>query len=353
MNGEHREPRSRLDVLRRHIGLTVAGVVVLVLAITLAAYAFFLNSQLGNLSRFDSRLAADDRAPAPTGEAAQAQNILVLGTDKGKGGKTIEQELADGKWSTGAFRSDTIMLLHVPREQEAAYLVSIPRDSYVSIPGNGKDKINAAFSIGGPDLTVRTVEELTGVYVNHVAMVDWAGFKELTHAIGGVQVTVPETFTDPETGTWEEGTYTLEGQRALAYVRTRHGLARGDFDRINRQQNFLRAAMRKANSTGVLANPVKLTNLLQAVTSATTVDSTWSTGEIRDLALNLRGLNPRDIKYLTAPTEGIEELDDVGSVVLLDDKECRALWDALRADDVQGYLKEYGGDRLPGSKKVR
>jgi LCP family protein required for cell wall assembly len=354
MTAEQGARPSRGSLLRRHKVVVVVVAVAVVLAGSFAAFGLYLNSHLGDIGRFDSRLGVEQRAPQPTGEAARALNVLLLGTDHGGHGRTIEDELADGKWTVGSFRSDTLMILHIPADREDAYLVSIPRDSYVHIPGHGKQKLNAAFSLGGPDLTVRTVEELTDVYINHVAMIDWAGFKDLTHAIGGVEVTIAKTFTDTHNDiTWHAGTQVLEGARALQYVRTRYGLENGDFDRIQRQQNFLRAVLRKANSTGTLSNPIKLDNLLQAVTRATTVDSDWSTGDIRALAFDLRGIDNAHMHYLTAPTRGTREVDDVGDVVVLKKHESQALWESLRSDDVQSYLETYGGDTLPAADKVR
>jgi len=354
MTAEQGADPSPPGLLRRHKVVGVAVAVALVLVGSVAAYGLYLNSHLGDIGRFDSRLGTEQRAPQPTGEAAQALNVLVLGTDHGGHGRTIEDELADGRWTVGSFRSDTLMIVHIPADRQDAYLVSIPRDSYVRIPGHGKQKINAAFSLGGPDLTVRTVEELTDVYIDHVAMIDWAGFKDLTHAIGGVEVTIAKTFTDTHNDiTWHAGTQVLEGARALQYVRTRYGLENGDFDRIQRQQNFLRAVLHKANSTGTLSNPIKLDNLLQAVTKATTVDSAWSTGDIRALAFDLRGIDNSHMHYLTAPTRGTREVDDIGDVVVLKKRECRALWESLRSDDVQSYLRTYGGETLPAADKVR
>jgi len=353
MSAQHRSAASRPGFFSRHKVIVILGALALLLVGAVAGFGVYLNSQLGNFGRFDSTLNAEQRAPAPTGAAAEAQNILLLGTDKGTG-QSIESELADGEWTTGAFRSDTIMLAHIPADQTQAYLISIPRDSLVAIPGEGRQKINAAFSFGGPDLAVRTVENLTGVFIDHIAMIDWAGFKDLTRAIGGVQVTVAETFTDPRNNrTWEEGTYNLEGKKALQYVRTRYGLEQGDFDRIKRQQNFLRAVMQKTVSRGTLANPIKLTNLMGAITEATTVDSGWSAGDMRSLALSMRDLGPSDVQYLTAPVAGTKDVDGVGNVVVLKKKESNALWKSVRDDDVQAYLNKYGGDRLPDASQVR
>jgi LCP family protein required for cell wall assembly len=312
--------------------------------------AVYYNLQLGDVDRI-SALADDAARPDKVqGEAAGAMNILLMGTDNGGHG-SIKEELADGEWSPGAFRSDTMMILHITADRDGAYLVSIPRDSYVKIPGYGHDKINAAFSYGGPLLTQRTVEKLTNVRIDHLAMIDWSSFKDLTTALGGVPITVPETFTDPKTGTWQQGTYNLEGPKALAYVRTRYALENGDFDRIQRQQNFLRAMLHKMLSQGTVSNPVKLTNVLEVLTDNLTVDEHFEASEMRDLALSLRGLHGKDVEYLTAPLGAYDTVDGQ-SIVRLDKKESSALFHAVRHDDIESYLREYGGERLPGAKAV-
>jgi LCP family protein required for cell wall assembly len=347
--GKRRAPRPG-HATRRRVGMAVALLAVLVVG-ACGSLAMYYNIQLGDVDRI-SALADDAARPEEVGgKAAGALNILLMGTDNGNG-TSIKQELADGQWDSGSHRSDTIMLLHVTADRESAYLVSIPRDSYVRIPGHGKDKINAAFSAGGPLLAQRTVEELTNVRIDHLAMIDWASFKDLTTALGGVQVTIPETFTDTKQNrTWEEGTYNIEGAEALAYVRTRYGLENGDFDRIQRQQNFLRAMLKKMLSQGTVSNPVKLTNVLEVLTDNLTVDENFSPEKMRDLALSMRGLHGNDVEYLTTP------LGDYGtvngqSVVRLDQKESRALFDAVRHDDIKSYLREYGGERLPKASRV-
>ncbi|MGH8879747.1 MAG: LCP family protein [Stackebrandtia sp.] len=340
-------------MIRRHkVVAILAGLVGLLLA-AVVGFGVYLNAQLGDIARFDSRLQPQQRAPQPEGTAAEARNILLLGTDRGNGA-SIQAELADGDWSPGAFRSDTIMVVHIPAEHDRAYLVSLPRDSYVAIPGHGRQKINAAFSYGGPDLAVRTVENLTGIYIDHITMIDWAGFKDLTRALGGVEVTVADTFTDTRNDrTWRKGTYNLQGTKALQYVRTRYGLAEGDLDRIKRQQNFLRAVMAKTISRNTLANPIKLTNLLGAITDATTVDSAFTPAEMRRIALQLRDLGPSDVEFLTTPIRGYATRGDAGDVVLLQRKETRALWRSIRNDNIDNYLTTYGGETLPEADQIR
>jgi LCP family protein required for cell wall assembly len=336
--------------VRSRAAMAVALLAVLTLG-ACGSLAIYYNLQLGDVDRITS-LADDDRRPKRVEGAGDALNILLMGTDNGNAGNSIKEELADGEWSSGAFRSDTIMMLHITADREGAYLVSIPRDSYVKIPGHGHDKLNAAFSYGGPLLAQRTVENLTDVRIDHLAMIDWESFKDLTTALGGVPITVPETFTDTQEDiTWKEGRYNLEGERALAYVRTRYGLENGDFDRIQRQQNFLRALLHKTLSQGTVSNPIKLTNVLEVITDNLTVDESFSVGEMRSLALSLRDLRGKDVEYLTAPLGRYDTVNGQ-SVVRLKRKESEALFDAVRHDDIESYLREYGGDTLPDAKSV-
>jgi LCP family protein required for cell wall assembly len=346
--GRRRAPRpSRF--YRSRTALAAAVLAVLTLG-ACGSLAIYYNVQLGDVDRITS-LGDDRRRPQRVEAAEGALNILLMGTDNGNG-TSIKDELADGEWSSGAFRSDTIMMLHITAERDAAYLVSIPRDSYVPIPGHGHDKINAAFSYGGPLLAQRTVENLTDVRIDHLAMIDWSSFKDLTTALGGVPITVPETFTDPHKNiTWEKGRYNMEGEQALMYVRTRYGLENGDFDRIQRQQNFLRSLLHKTLSQGTVSNPIRLTNVLEVITDNLTVDESFSVGEMRDLALSLRNLRGDDVEYLTAPLGRYDTVNGQ-SVVRLKRKESEALFTAVRHDDIESYLREYGGDRLPDARSV-
>ena len=135
-----------------------------------------------------------------------------------------------------------------------------------------------------------------------MAVIDYAGFNDLTEAIGGVDVYVPETVEDTQQDvTWEQGWTHLEGERALQYVRTRHGLLEGDFDRIDRQQNFLRAVLRKTLADGTIGNPTKLSNTLGAITDHLAVDSSWSTKDLRGLAFSLRGIDASKVRFMTLP----------------------------------------------------
>jgi LCP family protein required for cell wall assembly len=349
--GSRRAPKPAPFGLRRG-RLGVAGALMAVLLVgACGSLAVYYNMQLGDVDRISS-LRNHAARPEVSSQATGALNILLMGTDNGNSGTSIQQEMADGDWNSGSFRSDTLMILHITKERDGAYLVSIPRDTWVRIPGHGKDKINSAFSIGGPLLAQRTVEELTEVRIDHLAMIDWSSFKDLTTALGGVPITIPETFTDPHNNrTWKKGTYNLEGARALAYVRTRYGLEDGDLDRIQRQQNFLRAMLHKMLSQGTVSNPIKLTNVLEVLTDNLTVSQSFSVSEMRDLALSLRGLRGHEVEYLTAPLGSYDYVDGQ-SIIRLEKGESRDLFKALRLDNIRTYLREYEGESLPKAKNV-
>ncbi|HLK94784.1 MAG TPA: LCP family protein [Nocardioidaceae bacterium] len=347
----------RRGFLRRHRIVVAFAALVAVVSASAGGYLYYLNHTIGTIDRSDFTVGLpDDQRPAKIDN--EAVNILMAGVDNGNG-RDVSDLLEDG-WKPGVFRSDTVMLMHVTADREDAYLVSIPRDAYVKIfNGNGKfqekNKINTALSTYGPGAYVSTVEHLTGLRMDHQAIVDWAGFKDISEALGGVEVYIPETFYDTsQRRTWIEGRQNLEGDDALAYVRTRYNLPdnSGDFGRIARQQNFLRSMMGEMLSQGTMANPLKLTNTLKAVVEYVTVDDDFSTGEIRTLAMSLRGLQTEDVTFVTAPWKGYG--NEVGSTVHLDEKQGDALWQAMADDNIADYLKKYGNRSgvLEGPKGV-
>jgi LCP family protein required for cell wall assembly len=326
------------------VGVLFAGV---------AGWAAYLNNQIGDVPRIDLGLDEEQRPERATGAAADSLNILLAGADSGdNGGPSIAEAVKSGNWQPGSFRSDTIMILHITADRDAAYLISVPRDSWVNIPGHGMNKINAAFSLGGPSLYLQTMEQFSGLRMDHLAIIDWEGFRSLTSALGGVEVYIPETVTDPSTGkTWEQGTQTLAGDEALKYVRQRKGLANGDFDRIKRQQNFMRATMSQLLSQGTMSNPIKLTNALQAITSNLTVDQDFSNKKMRELAVSLRGLRTNDVTFITIPTECCRTINGQSTVTVLEDQ-TKALFGAVLADELDAYLKSNEGNLLGDPKSV-
>ena len=353
----HRARLAWASHRHRHKKALIATVAVLALVVgSFGYYLWSLNSKLDNIDRFSTDQLHDAQRPDPN--KGEAVNILLLGSDAGKkiAGENQNTTLADdidsGEWPVGKYRSDTLMVVHISANRKHVYVVSIPRDSFVMIyDADGqpthKDKINSAFSSYGPVGTLSTVEHLTDVRLDHVAIIDWAGFKDLSTAVGGVPVTIPETFYDSKQKiTWEEGHYNLEGARALAYVRTRHGLLRGDFDRIDRQQNFLRSLLTKVIDAGTLTKPRKFSATLSAITDHLTVDGDWTNGDIRGLALSLRGTDADGVKFLTAPIAGTPTITTYGSIVQLAKTQTTELFSQLRNGRMETYLKMHPDELL-------
>jgi LCP family protein required for cell wall assembly len=215
------------------------------------------------------------------------------------------------------------------------------------VPGHGQTKINAAFSWGGPSLAVATVEELTAVHVDHIAWIDWSGFEALTDVLGGVKVWVPKTVHDSARDvTWTRGPHYLDGKDALLYVRERYGLPGGDFDRIQRQQYFMRAMLDSVRHQFSPTNPRTGYRVLDAVTRHLTVDAEFTTSELRGLMNTLTDLRSDDMEFQTAPIAGLG-YEGAQSVVYLDRPRARGLWQAVRDDQVARWAQQNPETRTP------
>ena len=194
-------------------------------------------------------------------------------------------------WRYGAQRADTIMLVHLPAGGRI-HLVSFPRDAWVPIQGHGNAKLNAAFSFGGLPLLIATIERLTGVRVDHFAILDFDGFRSMTRCPrrGGRAGGPDRQGPSARKVVWPAGTHHLDGARALDFVRQRHNLPGGDLGRIKRQQAFLKALAGQAVDRGTLANPLKLNAFLEATTESVSVDQSLTISRLRSLALQFRSM---------------------------------------------------------------
>lgn len=317
------------------------------LLIAMLIWLLFLNKQLGDVKRFELDL--DVRPPA-----GQGVNILLVGTDDPDwrygdppGTGRLFEALESPAWQPGQYRSDAIMVMHLNDDRDSAQLISIPRDSYVPIDSelageSGRSKINAAFSWGGPELLTQTVEQVTRLRIDHVMVMDFTHFIEFTEAIGGVEiVSNSEVIIDREV--MPPGRYHIEGENALVYVRAREGLPRGDFDRVQRQQNFVRATLDKMASTSVLANPVRLTRTVIELSEMVAVDESLTPGRMRSLALSARGLRPNQIRFVTIPHNGTDNVEGAGSIVRLDMAQTRELFAAVGKDHFESW---YGDNEV-------
>lgn len=323
------------------IALVALGGLVVASTLALGGGALWLNSRVERFGDPFAQIPEAERPTRPalaTPAAADPLNVLVLGSDS----RTSAGD--PGQWEAGAQRTDAIMLVHVDGDREHASVMSIPRDSWVDIPGHGTAKINAAYSYGGPTLLIRTIEQLTGVRIDHFVVADFESFTELTDALGGVEITVGQDVYD-KGGLGDfvvaAGTHTLDGAQALAYARQRYGLPGGDFDRVKRQQNWARAILAKAVSQGTLTDPGRATSFVTTVAGAVAVDDGLGLTDLVRLATELKGLRSGDVAFLTAPVEGTGwSPDGRQSIVNLDRDLLAPLTEAIATDDVTRYLAE-------------
>ena len=271
-------------------------------------------------------------------DAGHAMNILVVGSDS---------RISAGDpsaWEEGAQRTDVIMLVHLPADRSGAYLMSVPRDSWVDVPGHGQAKVNAAFALGGTPLLIETVEQLTGVRVDHVALTDFESFSAVTDALGGVELTLREDLRSRGALLVPAGDGLLTGDQALAYVRERRELPRGDLDRVQRQQAWMRAVFLRLGSTETLTTPARWAPVLDSVSRSVAVDDGFTLDVQRQVITRLARLGPSDVRFFTVPLQGTGTSADGQSIVLLDKPAFDELMSAVASDAVGAYLAEHPGD---------
>ncbi len=312
---------------------------VLLAGVGVASYVAWVNNNIERIADPFADLDPEARpAPAPVDpeKDTPALNILILGSDSRISAGDPAQ------WASGAQRTDAVLIAHLAADRETAVIMSIPRDSWVSIPGHSEAKINAAFSYGGPSLTIETIESLTGIRIDHFLLADFSSFVELTDALGGVEIDVPTDAYQQGELLFSAGNQTLNGEQALVYTRQRYGLPGGDLDRVKRQQNWIRAIIAKARTDGTLTSPVRLTGLLNTVGNSVAVDDSLSLSKMRELAEGLRDLRPSDISFITAPTTGPGRSEDGQSVLILDRSSFDPLVASIADDTAASYVADHG-----------
>lgn len=319
-----RERRSARGARSRRRGLLVAGSLsCLVLGGSGTTWA--LTSYVG------TKIESVD-AGVPGSQSTGAMNILVVGVDKRDNlSRRQQNQLKLGRES--GERTDTMMVLHLSEDHSRVTVVSLPRDTWTTIPGKGAHKINAAYQLGGPKLAVRTVENVTGLTVNHYVEVNVLGFIQVVDSLGGVSVCTPVTIDDPHTGLkLQPGTYSLDGTKALAYARTR-ATARSDLDRIDRQQQVISALLHQALSGGTLANPVKLTGFVDSTLGTLRVDDALRK-DLLGLANQLKDVSTDDVSFATVPLADVDYKAPTGESAVLWDKQAAAdLFRRIGADE--------------------
>ena len=250
--------------------------------------------------------------PAPHDIDGADQNILLVGDDhRPPGASPALLKLLNTQPDGGGVNTDTMMVLHIPADGAKATVISFPRDSWVDIPGFGQNKLNAAFAFGsqngggdtgGARLLIQVIQNLTGLHIDHFVRVSMVGFYDIARILGPITVCLNQATQDSYSGTnLPAGVSTLNAQQALAFVRQRHNLPRGDLDREVRQQYFLAAAFRKLTSAGVLLNPLKLQNLLHAVSSSLETDPGL---DLLSFAEQVQNLSAGNVTFATIPITG-------------------------------------------------
>ncbi|MEO3869088.1 LCP family protein [Nonomuraea sp. B12E4] len=300
---DQREPQPRRIPLTP-LGWVSVGLTLLLVLISLSGYGYYRYVESG----IDRE--AIDVGPSRPPETG-ALNVLLVGSDSREG-----DNKKYGAKSVGlGERTDTIMLLHISPNRDKATMISFPRDSMVMIPqceGNngavlpgGLRQINSAFNDGGINCTIRTLESLTQIKINHFVKVDFTGFKGIIDALGGIEICLPKPVNDPKSKlVLTAGKHVVKGEQALGYVRTRYALGDGgDLDRIKRQQVFLTSVMQKITDGGLLTNPIELNGFLQAGTAAVTMDEGLTLDRMLEIARSVQGLTAKELKGITVPTQ--------------------------------------------------
>ena len=337
--------RSAGSALRRpgrgwRIALLSVLAIFLVLTLATGGLALWVRHSIASGMEFIADPFADIPTRAPQQKVAAGEepavNILVLGTDSRTSASDPSQ------WKEGAQRTDAIMIVQVSGDRKTVSVMSIPRDSWVEIPGHGQGKINAAYSYGGPSLTIHTVENLTGIHIDHFAVANFESFVALTDEIGGVRVNLktPQTLAGKELGA---GAQVLNGQQALAYTRERSSLPNGDFDRVKRQQTWMRSIVSRVLTNGTLSSPTALYSFLKTASRTVAVDESFTLNQMQSLALETRHLHSNDIAFMTVPTAGTGTSVDGQSIVTLDADADAPLFKAFAEDRVGAYLAEHPG----------
>ncbi|MFI0719093.1 LCP family protein [Streptomyces sp. NPDC021224] len=338
----------------------VGGLAVLVITVSGVGHTV-VTSVSGAIGRVDAFGGMQGR---PNG--SKGTNFLLVGTD-GRDDLAPAQKQAYHLGGAPCHCTDTIMLVHLSQDRSRASVVSIPRDTYVLLPSPATEpgtrpprdparaaraaaghdprppaapaathpaKLNQAYAQGGPKLTVQTVEQLTGVHVDHYLEVDFTSFMKTVDVLGGVPVCTTKPLKDPWSGlNLPAGTTVLNGGQALQYVRSRHTDPAADLGRMQRQQRFVAQVVGKITSEGMLADPLKLSKVVSTVLGSVRADQGLDTGDMLGLARAMKGFSPRSSEYTTVPLSSSSvEVPGLGSTVRWDPAKAGKLWADVRAD---------------------
>ncbi|WP_413336651.1 LCP family protein [Brevibacterium sp. GP-SGM9] len=327
-NDEPQRPRRKKKRVWRKV--LVAILIIVILAVLgIGLYVWNVGRSFDNNA---NKLTDEQIFGTPKAERNDegGTNILLLGSDE-------PMDQVDVNDSRG-LRSDTIMVMHLPESGSNVQVMSIPRDSWVDIEGHGKAKINAALSYGGLPLAVSTVSDFIGTDLDHVAIIDFEGFKALTDSLGGVRVDSEQEF-EKNGHTFSKGENILNGDEALTFVRERKQFKDGDFQRARNQQAFIKGLTSEIISADTLSNPKKIQDMVKNFAPYMYVDSGLDAQYISATAFGMRDVRPGDIEFFTAPTAGVGTSSDGQSIVNVDADELEKVRDAYKNDTLADYVQ--------------
>jgi LCP family protein required for cell wall assembly len=320
------ERKRRRTWLRR--SLVILTVVLGLVAVTAGFYLVVGLQALQSLKREPGLLPTDDGYQSAPVNITGPLNFVLMGSDSR---------------GSDRGRSDSLMVAHLNTARDKVYLITLPRDLYVEIPGHGKNKINAAYSFGGPALPVKTVQNLLSTRMDHTVVIDFEGFIGLTTDVGGVTV-FNETDSTNLGFHFPRGNITISGEQALAYVRERYDLPGGDLDRAARQRNVVKALILKLLKPEVIGNPATFNAVATKLGAYVTADDKLTNELIWTTATSLNIRAGDDIRQIQAPLSGFASIDGVGSVDLVDTPKMTELAQAVAGDSLGGYWQQYGED---------
>ena len=322
--------RAPAKVRVRRVVVSLATMLVLLLVGTGAAYQAFLN----HTPRINIKHAALLPAPGislrpgetiPTRDpaAGDAENFLLVGSD------------SSGTVAQG--RSDIIVLAHISSDRKQVYLVNFPRDMYVAVPGYGRDTINSAYRYGGPQLLVRTLQQLLDFPIDHVGVITFDGLQGMTDGLDGVDITLGTASSGPGLTTLTKGVNHLDGAAALGFIRARNQPGENDITRGRRQLTFIKALMVKALAKDALTNRIASAEFRIAATANLTVDNAFTAEQMQSLASALKGLGSKNIVSITAPITGLGKSTTGTQIDVVNISRMALLSIALRTDNMATF----------------
>jgi LCP family protein required for cell wall assembly len=315
-------PKKRRNWIARGIGLIVLLFVLTLICVPLFAW--------GKINKVDAMPSGDRPADTP------GTTYLLVGSDSREGLSRAERaKLHTGK--AAGQRTDSILLLHVPESGPTA-LISLPRDSYVSIPGHGKNKLNAAFAFGGPQLLIQTIENVTGVRVDNYVEIGFGGFASIIDSLGGIQMCLPKAMKDDKAHIdLPKGCQELDGANALGYVRARYSDPLGDLGRVQRQREMIGAVASKGVSPATFLNPIRYYKLGTASAEALTIDNESGPFDLVKFARGMKSVaGGGDGVTLTVPISDPSLKTSHGDAVKWDTAKAKALFQAIKSDKTSG-----------------